>query len=581
MGVPFSQRKDKIMAYIQPNSVVQLFQGINLDNRYLHTIYFSGAGAQDTWFSGKVYRTYQNMSYLRYGVNQIKVKDEASELIECTYMRFQNNRTGDKWFYAFINNVEYLNENTALITYEIDVMQTWFIQGGSVRPCLVRREHVSNDTTGLHLEEEPIGSDVYECESIAYNSADGNLFTDYELVINTSEEPDVDDILNNRLVNGTKFYHLETSNPNGVHNQISALITLINGSWSSGDKPIEIIDMFTFPSKFCGTHINDNTHMITMNRPSTIGGYSPKNNKLFTYPYSYLQGTTMNGSASIYRWEYFVNINTQSAEFRCYGNPIGGGQISCYPTNYDGIVNNWDAGLIIDDFPKNPFAYDAYQAWVAAGGKVRLERAEAFTNVKGVTALISSASNAYAQGLSGVNQIGSSAINLSGTDTSIMSDLGGIAGGANRAIQGASRYINTVIDVAEAKNNIAYQWKDARYKPNVVVGTSTPNLVVARHELGFHFYNAHVKLEELKKIDDFFSMYGYATNKVKTPNLTSRANWNFVQTENCVIAGNMPATSKDAIARIFDSGITFWHNGDNVGNYTISTSNGSIDNPII
>ena len=57
--------------------------------------------------------------------------------------------------------------------------------------------------------------------------------------------------------------------------------------------------------------------------------------------------------------------------------------------------------------------------------------------------------------------------------------------------------------------------------------------------------------------------------------------WNFVQTENCVIAGDMPSSSKDAIARIFDGGITFWHNGDNVGNYGISVTNGSINNPII
>ena len=87
--------------------------------------------------------------------------------------------------------------------------------------------------------------------------------------------------------------------------------------------------------------------------------------------------------------------------------------------------------------------------------------------------------------------------------------------------------------------------------------------------------------DEAKRIDDFFSCYGYAINKVKAPNLTGRQYWNFVQTENAVIAGNMPASSKDAISRIFDSGITFWHNGDNVGNYAISVTNDTINNPII
>ena len=35
------------MAYVAPNSTLQLFKGINLDNRYLHTIYFANATAQE------------------------------------------------------------------------------------------------------------------------------------------------------------------------------------------------------------------------------------------------------------------------------------------------------------------------------------------------------------------------------------------------------------------------------------------------------------------------------------------------------------------------------------------------------
>ena len=569
------------MAYITPNSVLQLFKGINLDNRYLHTIYFASESAQNSWFTGKVFKSYEGMSYLRYGVNQIKIKDEAASLLGCTYMRFQNNRAGDRWFYAFINGIDYINENTAVVTYEIDVMQTWFIQGGSIRPCMVLREHVSNDTIGEHLEEEPVGSDVYTCVSLPYTSADGNLFTDYSLIVNTSEAPESEDILNNRLVNGTKFRALQSDNPYGVYNQINALITLINGSWSSGDKPIEVIDMFTFPTKFSSTNINENTHIIALQHPSTLSGYTPKNNKLFTYPYSYMQGSTMNGSGCMYRWEYFDNVTTADIQFRCYGNPIGGGQIHCYPTKYDGIVNNIDAALVMDNFPKNPFAYDAYQAWVAGGGSVRLEKEEAFTNVRGASAIVSASFNAYSQGLAGIGGAGASALNLGGTDTSIMTDLTGMAGGANRAVQGATRLVNTAIDVAEAKNKVVYKWKDAHYKPNIVVGTATPNLVVAKHNLDFHFYNVHVKIEELKKIDDFFSCYGYHIAKVKAPNLTGRRYWNFVQTENAVIAGDMPASSKEAIAKIFDGGITFWHDGDNVGNYTISVSNDTISNPIV
>lgn len=566
------------MSYVQPTGVIQLFRGINLDNRYMHTIYFANEAAQNTWFSSRVTYNFNNQMKTRHNGNKIKLKIACETIADCTYLRFQN-VSNSKWYYAFIIGVNYISENTTEIIYEIDVMQTWFIQNGSIAPCMVLREHVNNDTFGLHLEDEPIGSTEYECDSVPYTSADGLLFNDYRLIVNTSEEPVVGDIINNRLVNGTKFYSLDASNANAVWNEISALITLINGSWDSGDKPIEIIDMFTFPSKFANMNINDNTHIIEVSQPATLNGYTPKNKKLLTYPFSYMQGTTMNGSACLYRWEYFPSVN--DIQFRCYGNPIGGGQIQCYPTNYDGVINNIDAALVMDDFPKNPFAYDAYQAWVAAGGKTRLEREQLITNIRGATALVSASSNAYMSGVRGISQLGYNAVSLGDTDSPVMANMSGMARGANSMTQGAAGLVNTITDIMEAKNKIEYQWKDAKYQPNIVVGTATPNLAVANRELNFHFYSVHVKVEELPRLDDFFSCYGYAINKVKAPNLTGRQYFNFVQTQNAIINGNMPSSSKEAIGRIFDGGITFWHDGDKVGNYMQSVSSGSINNPIV
>ena len=76
----------------------------------------------------------------------------------------------------------------------------------------------------------------------------------------------------------------------------------------------------------------------------------------------------------------------------------------------------------------------------------------------------------------------------------------------------------------------------------------------------------------IKKIDDFFSVYGYATNAVKVPNISARPHWNYVKTRGCKIVGNMPA---DAIARcqsFFDSGLTYWRNAAEVGNYSLDNS---------
>lgn len=576
------------MAYVQPNSIVQLFKGINLDNRYMHTIYFASESAQNSWFTSKVTYTFQQISYTRYTRNSIKLKADTTDIMDCTYLRFKNDRSVDKWYYAFINSVEYINENTCLITYEIDVMQTWFIQNGSIEPCYVLREHVSDDTFGVNLEAEPVGSDVYDCDPIQYTSQDGNLFDRYSVIINTSEKP-TDSVINNNLLNATKFYKLDDIPNDPVawnsawKNQINAIEVLLDGNWDAGNRPQEIVDMFTFPTKFASLSANNNTHLIEVTHPLSLDGYVPKNKKLFGYPFSYLQATTKDGSGSIYRWEYFdtmIEVET-TAVFRCYGNPIGGGSIICYPIKYNGITDNMDAKLSLNNFPKNPMNIDSYQAWIAAGGSIRLQREEEITNVRGVTALVKSASNAIlGSGMSGMSNAGRNAYSMEQNGATARG-IAGMTGGINQMIQGAGSYIETAMNVMEAQNKIGYQWADAQYIPNQIVGHASPNIMVATYALDFYFFSVHVRKDELIRLDDFLSCYGYAVNKVVQPNLHSRTYWNFIQTQGAVISGNMPSSSKEAIARIFDGGITFWHNGDQIGNYRQSVSSGSINNPII
>ena len=76
-------------------------------------------------------------------------------------------------------------------------------------------------------------------------------------------------------------------------------------------------------------------------------------------------------------------------------------------------------------------------------------------------------------------------------------------------------------------------------------------------------------------------MFGYATNKVKTPNRNSRPHWNYVKTRGCVLhsgrvaadgtlTGGLPADDMAKINAIYDNGITFWKNGSEVGDYSLN-----------
>ena len=77
------------------------------------------------------------------------------------------------------------------------------------------------------------------------------------------------------------------------------------------------------------------------------------------------------------------------------------------------------------------------------------------------------------------------------------------------------------------------------------------------------------------RIDNFFSTYGYSINEVVKPLDHGRPYWNFLQTDGAQVTGNMPASSKDAIARILDGGIFFWNSANisnaNIGNFEMRT----------
>lgn len=570
------------MAYVVPNSVIQLFKGINLDNRYMHTIYFANEQAQDTAFTAKVFKTFNASQFVRQNATQVKVECDSTELQGVTYLRFKNTRTGTKWYYAFVIGApQYVNENTSLITFEIDVMQTWFIQAGNILPCLVRREHTNDDTFGTNLENEPIGSDVYDFDKASVNDdVDSNTsgyFNNYSVFLSTSEEPTY--AFDYGIFTGTQTREFPANSESECAGIVGALGNSL-GSWDLRQQKAEIVDMYTFPTDLADDLYPFNPKQLHVLHPDNFKGYQCKNNKLYGYPFSYLFLTTHNGDSTMLKWEYWVGDNVgENVNFGILSNPIGGGMVECYPKDYNGIEENYDQGIVINNFPKNTGNFNAYEAWVAAGGQTRLEDSSYITKMRTDATALKMAGNAVSGTTASIQQVGSGLGEFFG---------GSSSRGTVGITQGVATMSSTIANMMElnasnleARNKINYQWNDAYYEPNIIKGKNTPQLAVSYRTLEFYFYNAHIRTDEAKRIDDFFSMFGYATNRIKTPNITGRQYWNFVQTENCQIAGDMPASSKEAIGRIFDGGITFWHNINQIGNYAQSVTSGTVNNPIV
>ena len=96
--------------YINPQTNIRILSNVPLDTTYDHTIYFDSASAQYNYFISLQKYNLTNYTYQRVKRGVARVGIKADNLYDCNYMMFQNTAYGNKWFYAFITSVEYINK---------------------------------------------------------------------------------------------------------------------------------------------------------------------------------------------------------------------------------------------------------------------------------------------------------------------------------------------------------------------------------------------------------------------------------------------------------------------------------------
>ena len=164
---------------ISPNSNIYILQGVPLNSKYTDTILFGDAATQHAYFVSKAKYTLSNQMYVRKSDGVVRVDRNAEDIYACNYLMFQNDSFGTKWFYAFINDVKYVNNGRCDIYFEIDVLQTWLTEM-VLKPCFVEREHAYTDAAGDNLTPEPVALDDIICQSMSW---DTERFSQYSIVI--------------------------------------------------------------------------------------------------------------------------------------------------------------------------------------------------------------------------------------------------------------------------------------------------------------------------------------------------------------------------------------------------------------
>lgn len=520
---------------VSPNSTIKLYSGVPLDNTYTDTIRFQSLISQNSYFHGQLQpvKTFTYNTYQRVNNRTFEAQCLADEIYNCNYMAFQNTAYGNKWFYAFINSIEYVNNGNSRVTFEIDVIQTYFLDC-TLEQCFVEREHSVTDAVGDNIIPEPILPTEYVFENYGKIDRYGNFDSgQWDIVVGIADtgSQTVDGKVVYRVYSGVdyKAYRFNTSGVSAINGVLQQYI----------QQPDSIVNMYMTPhwvtaGSDSGRPIGGSYELAQFvtavmtgqgaSQQTTIGNYTPKNKKMFVYPYNYLHADDGNGGSLALRYEFF---NDGIPKFKIYSAPLSPVQIVMKPYGYKGSSDSaispplMTEFLTIASYPLCSWNFDTYKAWIAQNAVP-----EIINSVAGAAKVVGGA-------VGGIPSIG---------------------------ISGAGDLMSVGTD-----------WYSASIQADTVRGNiSCGNANIYNDYATFFVGRCMCNEQEAEIIDNYFTVYGYACKKVKVPNIESRPRWNYVRTRGCKIIGNCPTDDIKKICDIFDKGITWWRytNDMEVGNYS-------------
>lgn len=530
-----------------PQSIIHICSGVHLDNRYEHSIYFANATDQQAYFAGKVVKTFSAYSYLRKSW-PVQVEATMEQARSWSYLYFRNG-TG-KYYYYFITQIEYKNDNMVELTLELDVLQTYLFDFDRL-DCFVERNHTPTDNAGANTIDEGLElGELVDDEEFHWTQLNDLCI----LVLATinpnyaeTEKP-VQALAGryNSVFSGLKVWAVNGTDWADWGNQLDKLSTagFIDGivaMWMYPKAQVELGGENTWDDdNLCKTVDGAKVSGAFLPfdaPPTTLDGYTPRNKKLLSYPFSFLYVSNNTGGSAVYRWERFENRNPQ---FSVAGSLSPDGSMKMSPLLYNGIEIgvNYEAGISLGGFPMCAWDADMYKLWLAQNQN----------------------QHAYSMATNGLTIAGGAIAGIAGLATGNL----GVAGAGAAAVIGGAQQIGSLL---AQKADMAIQPPQSR-------GNFSSNVNITSGKHTFSFYKKCVSAEYAKVIDDYFTMYGYKINRVQKPYIHARENHTYVKTIGCKIAGNLCTEDLTRIESIFDHGVTFWSDGDHIGRYDLD--NGTI-----
>lgn len=519
-----------------------------LENDYKNQLTFNNKNSQLNYFNSTIQQTFDNYTYIKKD-NVIKVGINIDKIIDCNYLFYRNvgfpdDENSIRIYYCFITNMEYINENCTAITFETDCFQTWYFDI-SYKRCFVEREHVNSDGIGEHTIPEGLELGEYvsakDCEKMLESPED------YYICMAVTELPDssVPDYTNHRTYNaifgGLYYLVFKTANhcEKAIHiydkfgkadainsifmipKDLTAITDGTEQTWTTSDTTTKVI----YPT---GSDEADTIGTLNGTMPTKLGkSYTPTNNKLFTYPFSYMVLTNNSGTSEIFRYEDFdIDDITHERAIAWWIDACitPGMSMKAIPLFYKNINTNYNYGVMLGKTPVCSWNSDVYVNWLTQNGL-------------------------------------NNALNV--VNNGINAGLGLATLNPNQTISGLTGIYNSM-----------HQFTLADMTPNQARGNTNAGDVnfSETKDGGVTLYYISIRDEMAQIIDKYFNMFGYKVNDVKIPNITGRQNWNYVKTIDCNFDGNIPQSDLNIIKTMFNNGVTLWHSANAMYNYSLSNN---------
>lgn len=513
-----------------------------LESDYRNTLWFPNVAAQTAYFTSKTVKTYANFNYIKKD-NTIVVPEEVDNLYNCNYIMYQNSNFGQRWFYAFINRVEWASNGSTRLYVSTDVIQTWFFDI-TYYQSYVDRCHSDTDVAGDNIVPED------------FTTGDGG---GYQIAGYTDLAPDGIAVFATATYDGeSKTGSVNSGIYSGAQNLVDFHIDnpgvgTILDSYVKNGTATAVIKLQQYPYKL-------KTAPMTVSfakAPSSIDGYVPTNKKL-------LSPAFITCFMSMYGQECTFNpafINGSSVSIKISADQTSG-TISAFVENYSN--SNISTIALFAVIPESGWAYNQYKNEYnlhSASNAIYQRRMGYQRNLNAINANVGAAqgiANTIASAVDVANPLtwaagrGGTAVNSVVEGAKQTYNQGAIAGWYEKGIDEISQ------DLANINES---------YNAPATGSSAASNGYIATNKTSLTYGYKIPPLDLVKRCDKYLSVFGYKQSVYRTINLHARANWTFIKTIGLNASGNFPDDDMRAIKKIFDNGIFFWSHTATFGNF--------------